>query len=389
MKVLATIVGIYVCARAALLAACLGIARLNGMSDCRLLHRADAEWFSAISASGYRNINPMLHDMYNVLTPYTVYAFFPGFPYTFRYFHALFGFPPIYEAIVFNGIFAGLAAIAIYLLTVMSTRYVGFTAQRQRISGYIAVALLSTMPMSITFSLLYSEAMFVACTLWALVAVLKNRWIWASILCIIAGVTRSSALGLIATIIISALWAVYQNKRDGQSYWRPLLAAVTAPLGWLGYILWVSYRKHELFAWFSIQTQGWGTHFDGGWQTLRFLFTPFSLFSHHLFSPDSIIYLLTYFSIFISVYLMVKSWRFHIPWQLSLYGTLTAMSILLSAGIVSSRPRLLMVACTLLIPLVIVVMRTAPRTRTLIVSACVLAGIGVNIVALVFFTGAL
>jgi len=73
-------------------------------------------------------------------------------------------------------------------------------------------------------------------------------------LTILAGTVRSTALALIAAVAVAALLPVIRSVRSGEpvgAWWRPAVAAVTAPLGLAGYWAYSAWATHHLagFAW--------------------------------------------------------------------------------------------------------------------------------------------
>src|SRR5690606_16686344 len=119
-------------------------------------------------------------------------------------------------------------------------------------------------------SMLYTETLFTALAAWSLYCVLRRQWLAAGVLCLLAGLTRSASAALIAAVGLAALVAVW---RDRERRWRALAAAILAPLGLLGFLVWVGWRLGRLDGYFYVQGTAWGSSLDGGQYTLLTLST--------------------------------------------------------------------------------------------------------------------
>jgi hypothetical protein len=102
--------------------------------------------------------------------------------------------------------------------------------------------------------MLYSEALFCALAVWALVALVERRWLTAAGLTIAAGTVRSTAMALIAALAVAALPPVIRAVRAREpvaAWWRPLAAVLAAPLGLIGYWAYSAWATHHLagFVW--------------------------------------------------------------------------------------------------------------------------------------------
>jgi hypothetical protein len=128
--------------------------------------------------------------------------------------------------------------------------------------------------MAVVLTMAYTEALFCALAAWALVFVLERRWVAAGVCCALAGLVRPTAPALVLAVGLAALVCLLR-RRDGR---RPPAAALLAPLGLLGYLLWVGGRTHpgagladRLGAWSEPESRGWQTGFDRGAATAGFV----------------------------------------------------------------------------------------------------------------------
>jgi hypothetical protein len=119
----------------------------------------------------------------------------------------------------------------------------------------------------VVLSMVYTEALFCAVAVWALVVLLDGHWIRAGLLCLAAGFVRSTAAALVVAILAAALVALCQRR----SSWRTWVGLALAPLGLVGYLGWVVRYTGYPDGWFRAQRLGWNTQFDYGSATWQFI----------------------------------------------------------------------------------------------------------------------
>lgn len=175
-----------------------------------------------------------------------IFAWFPGYPAAIDALSWIPGIRPGGAALVVT-VAAGLAAA--WGLTRLGLALTGDS----RIS-LLLVALWAVAPGSLVWTMLYSEALFCALAVWALVALVERRWLTAAGLTILAGTVRSAAIALIAAVAVAALPPLIRAIREREpiaAWWRPVVALITAPLGLAGYWAYSAWATHHLagFAW--------------------------------------------------------------------------------------------------------------------------------------------
>ncbi|MBB5122658.1 hypothetical protein [Streptomyces eurocidicus] len=185
-------------------------------------------------------------------------AFFPLVPALIRGVHLLTALPLAYAGVVVSFCAAAVAASGVYVLV----RAIGGRPG----AGYACVALWACSPYAFALWVPYSEAVFSAALVWAMVALLARRWLSAAALCVVAGAVRPTATVLIGTVALAAGWAVVR-RRDG---WRPWVALLVAPLGLLGSWLFLGAKVGRVDGWFEAE-RAWGQSFDFGRGTAHFL----------------------------------------------------------------------------------------------------------------------
>jgi hypothetical protein len=319
----------------------------------------DGMWYLGIASHGYDNIPDGLYDAFGRRLPDTPMAFFPGYPYAV---HTLGDLPGI-------GLVA--AAFSVSVIAGMVCAY-GLTRLGERISGgsrragLILVALFAASPMAIALSMAYSEALFCALAVWALVFVLERNWVAAGSLCALAGLVRPTAAALVLAVGLAAAVAVF---RRGERPWRRVLAAtgaLIAPVGLVGYLAFVAVRTGRWDGWFYLQRRGWDSRFDGGAATWKFSLDV-------LASARSVLEVATVGFVLVALGLVVVCVQRRVAWPLVVYALGVLAMDLCSNGLMNSKARLMLPAFTLLIPLAIALAKRRTPTVVLTLGAAALA----------------
>jgi hypothetical protein len=208
-----------------------------------------------------------------------------------------------------------------------------------RRAGIMLAALWGVVPHAIVANLPYTEGLFTAFAAWTLWAVLKNRWLTAGVLCVLAGLTRPTASALVPVVCLAALVAIFKRRNT----WRPYVALALAPAGWVGYLWWVGERTGRIDGWFHIQSAQWKMTFDGGVTTVRD-------FSQVLARESAFELMLVALTLVVAVGLFVLSIIDRQPWQLLLFSALMLFTAIGAAGYFNARARFLLPAFALLLP---------------------------------------
>ncbi|MEU6125608.1 glycosyltransferase family 39 protein [Streptomyces sp. NPDC047123] len=240
-----------------------------------------------------------------------------------------------------------------------------------RRAGICAAALWAVLPVGIVQSMAYSESLFTALAAWSLYAVLRGRWVTAGLLASGAGLTRPVGAAVVAAIWAAAALQVVRERRAGavrerRADARMLLGVVLAPLGAAGYVLWVGHRTGGgLLGYLDVQA-GWGNGFDFGYAFARFVGEKFTSVPGALAGVGLIV------GVALVVWLYVLGVRARQPPPLLVYCGIVVVLALCAAGYFGSKPRLLMPAFPLLLPVAVALARL--RTSR---SALVLGGVAV------------
>ncbi|SED60284.1 Predicted integral membrane protein (plasmid) [Tsukamurella tyrosinosolvens] len=346
---------LYLAIRGIGLAVLARFAQLRNQNLADLLTAWDGKWMIGLATYGYNDMPWRFVDARGEHTADTAYAFFPGFPMLVRAVAQLPGFDAYRAALTVNVILGCAAAVAAYRLGRLCVEHMPqvptHLAER---AGLLTTVLFAAAPMSIVLTMAYTEALYCALAGWALVGVMERKWILAGICTALAGFCRPTSVVLIGVVALAALLAVLSS--DCAERVKAALCVLLAPLGWVTYLLVVAHHTGSLTGWFRIQTEGWGTTFDLGVQTWQFV--NYTLINGSDIADLSVVALLA-----ASIVLIVLAVRSKMPWPITLYGALVVISLLGSGGLMMSRPRLLLPAFVLLIPIAIALAKTATRAQ--------------------------
>ncbi|MFG3656147.1 mannosyltransferase family protein [Streptomyces sp. NPDC047706] len=350
-----------------------------------LTARWDSLWYTRVAELGYG---------YEVRLPngdvHSNLAFFPLLPWLERLLHAT--TPLSYAGAGFVvGLFASLAAAG-GIFAVAAQVY-------GRRAGLYAVLLWAVLPVGIVQSMAYSESLFTALAAWSLYAVLTGRWLTAGTLALLAGLTRPVGLAVVAAVWAAGIAAFLRERAgtapsahhrstapingahpdepapsparhlppDGAPAWRRALGMLLAPLGTAGYVLWVGHRTGSgPLGYLDVQA-GWRNGFDGGYAFARFIAEKFTSF------PSALAGLALIAGVALLVRLYLVCVRQRQPLPLLVYaGVVTALALGASSYF-GSKPRLLLPAFPLLLPLALALARLSTRGRALAVGGAAVA----------------
>lgn len=308
-------------------------------------------------------------DSYSIPTP-EVYeqrlAFFPGLPGLMWALHAITGMD------VYVGGWLLTFGFGIFMTVGMMrlAQRLGFSWGGQ----ILAVVLLLGAPMAVTFNMIYTEAPFIGLSLWALVAMLDRRWILTGVLVFLAGLFRLTAIDLVFAFALVV--AIYARKN-----WQAWLSVVFSATSVVAYLVYASSYTKDIGGYFGLQKQGWNSSFDFGVATAKWVYEQLTEFTY-------LGYELSMLSIIGGIFAVALAFR-RLPWALWLFGSAIVANVLLSDGIMHSRPRLLLPAIILLLPLVGWLAKTPKWAQVLFAIVYVVFGSWFSAYMLVIFEWAI
>ncbi|WP_461152975.1 hypothetical protein [Saccharopolyspora tripterygii] len=319
---------------------------LSAVNDDSLLDNLnawDGQWYTEIAAHGYGGVNRSMVDGFGNRNPETPLAFFPGYPLLIMAVALLPGVTTLGAAIIASLI---CGVVAAYGLARLGERLGG-----TRRVGLLLVVLFAAAPMSVVLSMAYSEALFCALSIWALIGVVERNWPLAGLCCTAAGLIRPTAAALIGVVGLAAVIAIVQRKDS----WRPWVAVLVAPMGMLAYIGWVGLQTHKLTGYFELQARGWSSAFDGGAKTAQFVVEA-------LTEDKSVFETFTVWVVLAAIVLLALCVWHRLPWPLVLFAAAVLVLDLGSDGLMYSKVRLMLPAFPLLIPVAIGLSKRTPAT---------------------------
>ncbi|EMD22938.1 hypothetical protein [Amycolatopsis azurea] len=338
----------------------LGVAMLAVMAaprDLPLLERLsawDGWWYLQIAERNYGGVPEPL-DAAGELFPAAPMGFFPLYPGAMRVLGEL-GLPLLAAGLVVS---TGAGVVAACGLQRIGERFGG-----QRV-GLVLVVLWAGAPMSITQSMVYTESLFVALAAWSLVGVLERRFGMAAVCTMFAGLTRSTAVVLVAVVVVAAVLAATRGR--GRDRWQLLGWAAIAPLGLAGYWGFVAARTGSLTGWQDIELRGWGVRWDWGREaaeyTVRLLTREGSRF-------ETLVLFVTVAAVILGAVMIAR----RMPWPLVAYGIGVAVLAIGTAGFPQMRGRFLLPAFVLLLPVAVGLAKRRPSTAVAVAAAFVLFG---------------
>ncbi|MFF3461801.1 hypothetical protein ACWCQN_28225 [Streptomyces sp. NPDC001984] len=346
--------GMFAAARLAGVVVVALVAWATGRQPLLLLGRSwDSAWYLGIAAHGYGR---SLHFRPTVI--HSDLAFFPLYPGLVRVVTALTPLGGGAAGLIVSWAAAGVAACGIYAV---GARLYG------RGTGTALVLLWGLLPHSVVLSMAYTEPVLTAFAAWSLYAVLCGNWLWAGLLAALAGLSRPNGFAVAAAVLAAAACEAW--RRRGRVSHRLWTGTVLAPLGWTAYVLWVGRRKGDLLGGYFEVQRLWGSRFDLGHGSLHFV-RQMLLHGNRFVFPMSMVIV----AAAVLLYALLLADRPPLP--LLVYSGVLLLIALGGSGFFESKPRFLLPAFPLLLPLARALVRTArarPWHATVVVSA--LAGL--------------
>lgn len=209
----------------------------------------DSWWYASIADDGYQV------PAGDLAVVQSEYAFFPMLPALMRI-PMVFGIDAFWSGVVVSSAASVFAAWGIFRIG----EYIG-----GRVAGFYFATLFAVWPFaSIAFSLPLTEALFVAFAAWAIVFTLRNQLLAAALMACLAGLTRATALAVIAVVIWAAAASIIKRENIAKS----LAAVAISVSGIAAFFAFVSISLGSPLAYFDVQ-KAWHSGFDfgAGWAT--------------------------------------------------------------------------------------------------------------------------
>ncbi|MER0446679.1 glycosyltransferase family 39 protein [Streptomyces sp. Edi4] len=342
--------GLFAAARLSGLLVLVAAAHHRGISPrARLATAWDADWYTRIAAHGYGRTL-----FWPDGTVQSDLAFFPLHPALIRAVTTVLPVTGGTAGLLVSWTAAAAAACGIYLL--------GERLYGRRV-GTVLVLLWGLLPHSVVLTMAYTEPVMTAFAAWSLWAVVTRRWVWAGSLALLAGLSRPNAVAVAAAVMAAAGWELW---RRGWRARRPWAGALLAPLGWCGYVLWVGAREGDVFGGYFAVQAGWTSRFDFGAGSLAFV-ERLTRVPHDLGFPMAAL-ITGVFAVLLALYVLDRP---SLP--LAVYSAVLVVIAVGGAGYFESKPRFLLPAFPLLLPVALALTRARPRAAVAVTVA--LAGL--------------
>ncbi|MFD8307096.1 hypothetical protein ACFV29_32855 [Streptomyces sp. NPDC059690] len=301
----------------------------------------DGWWYQQVAAHGYDPALVRIPEASGLITlEGNSAAFFPLYPGAMRLVSSCTGLGLYGAGMLVSVLASFVAALGIHAV---AARVGG------RRAGLVAAGLWAVWPGSGTEWSGYSESLYVALAVWACHAVMSDRWLTAGVLTFAAGLSRPTALALIAALTVAALRTLHHRQEDVA---RPMAAILVAPLGLMGYLLWVGDRMGDLTGYFKLQKGAWAHTFDYGRQTLD-VFSSLAVGRTDYLFPSPFEDVIGVLVVLTGLLLIPFLIRLRPPAVLVVYTLLTFVLVLGSQQIFGNVSRYLLPAFPLFIPLAV------------------------------------
>jgi hypothetical protein len=193
----------------------------------------------------------------------------------------------------------------------------------------------------------------------------------AGLLASLAGLTRPVGLAVVAAVWVAGVVSFGRERSTadagGAHVASRALGLLLAPLGAVGYVLWVGHRTGKgPLGYLDVQA-GWRNGFDGGYAFARFIMDKFTSI------PSALAGLALIIGVALLIRLYVAGVRGRQPLPLLVYtGTVLALALCASSYF-GSKPRLLLPAFPVLFPLALALARLRPWRSALVVGGVAVA----------------
>jgi hypothetical protein len=285
----------------------------------------DGIWYMRIIRRGYPDYVPrsITYD-----DPEARVAFFPAYPSLVRAADRILPGGDTLAALTLNFV---LGAIFIVLIGWLARLWFGERVARN------TMILAAFFPGSFVLSFAYSEALLLALAAACLLALVKEKWLWAGLLAAAGTATRPNGVALVLACLVAAVLA-FRRQRS----LVPFVAPLMAPVGFVAFQYWIDQHTDESRVWFRVQGEAWKEGASFGLTAIR---NTLEAFTKPLQSPTDLI---TAISFLCTLLVLWIAWRRRLPLVAWAYSAVIIALMLLPAT-VTARPRFLFTAFPLLI----------------------------------------
>lgn len=285
----------------------------------------DGRWYLELVRFGYpENVPPQI--TYEQLEARA--AFFPMYPGAVRVVDSVLPGGDTLAALFLNFM---LGAFAVVLIGLLARRVFDDTVATR------SMVLFSFFPGSFVLSFAYSEALLIVFAASCLLLLLDEQWLLAGLAAALATATRPNGVAIVLACAVAAVLAI-RHRKD----WSSVIAVLLAPVGFVGFQLYVNSTANERNVWFRVQREAWeeGTSFGGTAieNVLDFIATPL----------DSTANALTVVSLITLGIMIFAAWKKRLPLPWVAFSAVV-IALMLIPETVTARPRFVFTAFPLFI----------------------------------------
>lgn len=204
-----------------------------------LLTKWDGQWYLDVARHGYDTA--LTYRPGGGLVNTNI-VFFPLYPLLVAAFGLVLGLVP---AALLISLLSGIAAA-------VALRAIGQDLYDKR-TGLLLVALWAAVPTAVVESMAYTESLYTALAAFTVLFLIRERWYAAGVAALFAGLTHPTGVAAAATMGVCVL-ATVARRRAG---WKPWLATALAPVGALGYLVWVGVSLGRWDGFTYMEEKGW------------------------------------------------------------------------------------------------------------------------------------
>ena len=326
-----------------------------------VLSQWDGKWYRMIAEDGYPSDLP--ERITYISGRGASVAFFPVYPYLSRGFDYVFPGSIVHAMLGINVLLSIAAVVLVGLLA--RQLYDIATAQR-------AMILFAFFPGSVVLSWTYAEAALIVCAAACLLFLLREQWVLAGIVAAIGTATRPNGIAIVAACAVAAAIAIWRKRQ-----WASLISVALAPLGALGFYLYLRVHPGEPNAWRRAQEQAWNEGWSWGLTardfTWEFIINPLGSAAGATYMHTALAMVGLAFGVYCSI-------RKRLPLAMLAYVAVVA-GLMIGPDTVSARPRFLFTA----FPLAVGIAAWWPRRSRHAWNAMVLLSAGALAAAGMFY----
>lgn len=256
-------------------------------------------------------------------------AFFPAYPYLVRVVDHVLPGGDTFAALATNFV---LGAVFVVLVGFLAREWFGDGAMGR------AMMVVALFPGSLVLSLAYSEALLLTLAAACLLLLQRHRWFLAGSVAALATAARPNGVALVVACAVAGIIAARQRRS-----WKPLVAPLLAPWGFVAFQTWIDHHTGEKRVWFRVQGEAWKEGASFGLTAIR---RTLDAFTQPLTSPTDLITAVSFLTTIVLIWIAWRQRR--LPPAAAAYSAVVIALMLLPAT-VTARPRFLFTAFPLLI----------------------------------------